>query len=207
MGLRTNVVLVVLACVVSMSVGQSCTGCNNTFCSAGLPSSPPGNCQYSCSCTPSAAPVCKPADCGKTLKKPSGCGGPDLSTKCPDCCPTSCNTTIKTSTGSTVTLPGMCATTQPANTIPGDPCPTGCGICYVNSFNTQLCPATPNGPCSAKGRCGCFGTKKGGSCQASNFLNPQPSPLPGNGGGCQENLCNALAAKNGLNAACCPSGC
>jgi hypothetical protein len=73
-----------------------------------------------------------------------------------------------------------------------------------------VCSGTVNGPCSATGQCHCFATVQGASCSASNMLN-WPAALDinqlGNGGGCSENLCNAVAAKQGLSAACCPLPC
>ncbi|GAQ82744.1 hypothetical protein KFL_001220120 [Klebsormidium nitens] len=176
------------------------------------------NCEttITCTCKPNPAPTCPSLTCG-TVSGPDGCGGSVSSNcQCPSgyacqgsgkCCETSCKTTVTSSTGQKYTLNGTCASTQPANTIKGGPCSSGCGTCYISSFDPNLCPATPNGQCSKTGKCGCFGTYSGGSCAASNFLSPVPSPLPGNGGGCQENLCNAVAAQNGISAACCPSGC
>jgi hypothetical protein len=73
-----------------------------------------------------------------------------------------------------------------------------------------VCSGTVNGPCSATGQCHCFATVQGATCSASNMLNfPAEFNIAqlGNGGGCQENLCNAVAAKQGLSAACCPLPC
>jgi hypothetical protein len=56
----------------------------------------------------------------------------------------------------------------------------------------------------------CFETIQGATCKASNMFN---FPLAydqdqiGNGGGCEEKLCNAVAAKQGRSAACCPYPC
>lgn len=99
---------------------------------------------------------------------------------------------------------GTCGTSQPTNTIPAGPCTTGCGKCYISCFDPALCGASPNGKCR-NGRCGCYPTQNGASCK--NFLGTPPNPLPGNGGGCEESGCNAVAAKFGYHAACCPSGC
>jgi hypothetical protein len=77
-------------------------------------------------------------------------------------------------------------------------------------LSAAVCSGDPNGPCSATGKCMCFLTVQGGSCSASNMLNFPPSlnvNALGNGGGCAENLCNAVAAKQGLSAACCPYPC
>jgi hypothetical protein len=73
-----------------------------------------------------------------------------------------------------------------------------------------VCSGSPNGPCAGTGKCQCCATVQGASCRAANMLN-FPSSLSasriGNGGGCAENKCNAVAAKMGLSAACCPYPC
>jgi hypothetical protein len=56
----------------------------------------------------------------------------------------------------------------------------------------------------------CFETNNGASCSANNMFNfPQSLDINklGNGGGCSKNLCNAVAAKQGRSAACCPYPC
>jgi hypothetical protein len=47
----------------------------------------------------------------------------------------------------------------------------------------------------------CFATVSGATCKADNMFNFPASLNPGligNGGGCQENLCNAVAATAGI---------
>ncbi|WIA13214.1 hypothetical protein OEZ85_006806 [Tetradesmus obliquus] len=75
---------------------------------------------------------------------------------------------------------------------------------------TGLCSGTVNGPCARTGQCQCFATKGGANCKANNMYN-WPSELDinqlGDGGGCAENLCKAMASKQGLSASCCPLPC
>jgi hypothetical protein len=86
----------------------------------------------------------------------------------------------------------------------------GCGQgtdCFCCVDSTSLCTGDPGQTCG--GWCGCVVTNNGASC--NNVLYAPPDypgydPPPANGGGCQENKCNALAAQNGFSggAACCP---
>eukprot|EP00890_Picochlorum_soloecismus_P004860 jgi/Picsp_1/5375/NSC_02736-R1_---NA--- len=72
-------------------------------------------------------------------------------------------------------------------------------ICCIDS--AALCTGQPKGNC-ASGECACIATETGASCNAPVY--PDYRPPPSNGGGCQENLCNAVAEKSGLSAGCCP---
>lgn len=75
-----------------------------------------------------------------------------------------------------------------------------------------VCAKKGNG--NNSGACQCFATKKGASCAKKDNIIDWPSTYSeaklGNGGGCAENLCNALAAKQRgddgkpMSAACCP---
>jgi hypothetical protein len=78
----------------------------------------------------------------------------------------------------------------------------GCGresgcVCCIES--KSLCQA---GDGNCNGYCGCIITQGGANCNRPVYGSYQPPP--GNGGGCQENQCNSLAAQNGMSAACCP---
>lgn len=170
-------------------------------------------------CQPSEAPQC-PASIpnGEYCSVPSGddgCGGTYASRSCADncadggvctdgICQSSCTDCSIELNGETIT--GSChpVEEQPANTLEAGSCAIGCGICYVSSTDSGLCSGTPNGQGCLNGKCGCFKTNSGASCNDDNLLDPKPVPLPGNGGGCSENLCQALATKLGYNAACCP---
>jgi hypothetical protein len=77
-------------------------------------------------------------------------------------------------------------------------------------FFAAVCSGSPNGPCAGTGKCLCFVTKQGASCGASNMHAFPPSldvSRLGSGGGCGDNKCNAVAAKMGQSAACCPHPC
>ena len=86
----------------------------------------------------------------------------------------------------------------------------GCGQgtdCFCCVDAASLFTGEPGKTCG--GYCGCVVTNAGASC--NNVLYAPPDypgydPPPSNGGGCQENKCNALAALNGFSggAACCP---
>ena len=84
----------------------------------------------------------------------------------------------------------------------------GCGttgncVCCLDS--AALCSNPPSGACSS-GTCECVITQNGASCQANNIVYPY-NPPPSSGGGCQENLCNSVAAQNSFQAGCCPFNC
>ena len=78
----------------------------------------------------------------------------------------------------------------------------GCGQgtdCFCCVDSASLCEGSPGGTCG--GYCGCVVSNAGASC--NNVLYAPPDypgydPPPSNGGGCQENKCNALAAQNGF---------
>lgn len=87
----------------------------------------------------------------------------------------------------------------------------GCGrgrdcVCCIDA--ASLCEGAPEGTCSG-GHCSCILTYNGASCNNPVYAPPDYpgyQPPPSNGGGCQENLCNALSSQNGYpgGAACCP---
>ena len=129
----------------------------------------------------------------------------------PPTCPTTCSTTLDGATLNGVCRPGNfpdlesavaeCAQVGAVPILNG--CGDSCGLCCIDSG--ELCSSsTANGSCQDK-PCKCILTTAGGSC--NNPLYPGYNPPPGNGGGCQENLCNAFAAKEGVSAGCCPFGC
>lgn len=164
-------------------------------------------------------PVLAPPSTPPTTPTPAPAPPPPATpTPAPESPATSCSVPVTevTTAGNVTGTCSCCAAGGNATYCPGEmfqtitPCTRENKTGIICLPRTGLCSGTVNGPCAGTGQCQCFATKGGATCKASNMLN-WPSELDinqlGDGGGCAENLCKAVASKQGLSASCCPLPC
>ncbi|KAF6264337.1 hypothetical protein COO60DRAFT_1457686 [Scenedesmus sp. NREL 46B-D3] len=169
-------------------------------------------------------PTCAGYTCTSgTLKSPvpSGEGVVRNDATCCEACPATCSIIVTKGNGGNSrqeSVPGNCSTSLEDGTV--TECPPDyfqstetcsgkdCGICCF--LRAGLCDADIQGPCARQGAsCQCFETESGATCSVDNIMLPPTynRTLITGGAGCQENNCNAVAAKKGMSAACCPYPC